>query len=239
MNRLPVLKKLVVQNYRLYPGTADQPGIIFDFANGVSILAGINGLGKTTLINMLFRLLVGPYELPKDSASAKFGSAAKANVINWPARTSFFPQRVADRAKDAWAELTYAIGGTEFSVRRSLANLRIQAWSMNGQSMQIGNDETHYQNSVCLAADAGQFVDYLTAVKYLTFFNEERRDILWDDQAQRQFYRILFTTPDEAREWVKLEQEISSADSRARNISASVYQLEEDLRAGGAMRDFG
>ncbi|TAX65850.1 hypothetical protein ELI00_32425 (plasmid) [Rhizobium ruizarguesonis] len=235
MNRFPVLKRLVVQNYRLYPGTAARPGIDFDFANGISLLAGINGLGKTTLINLLFRMLVGPYELPKDGGSARFGSAAKANVIPWPARTSFFPQRVADRAKDAWAELWFAIGETTFSVKRSLATLKIQSWTVNGQPMQVGVDEEPYQASVCLAADAGQFVDYLTAVKYLTFFNEERRDILWDDQAQRQFYRILFTTPDEARDWIKLEQEISSADSRARNISASVFQLEADLKAGEAL----
>src|SRR5690606_21495668 len=142
----------------------------------------------------------------------------KANVIPGPSRTSFFPQRVADRAKDAWAELWFSIGETTFSVKRSLATLKIQSWTVNGQPMQVGVNEDPYQASVCLAADAGQFVDYLTAVKYLTFFNEERRDILWDDQAQRQFYRILFTTPDEARDWIKLEQEIGSADSRARNI---------------------
>ena len=235
MNRFPVIRRLVVQNYRLYPGTPDCPGIDFDFVNGISVLAGINGLGKTTLINLLFRMLVGPYELPKDAGSARFGSAAKANVIQWQSRTRFFPQRVADRAKDAWAELWFSIGETHFSVKRSLATLSIQSWTMDGQPMQIGVKEEPFQNSVCLAADAGQFVDYLTAVKYLTFFNEERRDILWDDQAQRQFYRILFTTPDEARDWIKLEQEISSADSRARNISASVFQLEADLKAGEAL----
>lgn len=232
MNRFPVLERLIVSDYRLYPGTADQPGIDFVFQNGVSLLAGINGLGKTTLIEMLYRLIVGPFELPKDAGSSKFGSAAKANVVNWTGRNRFFAQRVADRAQHARAELHFTVGEQRFTVRRALANMRLLACSCNGDELAATENESAYQAALCLAADAGQFVDFLTAVKYLTFFNEERRDILWDDQAQRQFFRILFTTPEEAREWINVEQQISSADSRARNISASAFQFEQDLRKG-------
>jgi hypothetical protein len=230
MNRFPVLERVVVSDYRLYPGTVQNPGIDFHFKNGISLLAGINGLGKTTMINMLFRLLVGPFDLPKDAGSAKFGSAAKAGVTSWSGRTNFFAQRVADRAASAVATLHFSVGDSRFIVSRALATLRMQSCQRDGVPLLITNDEGAYQAALCEAADAGQFVDFVTAVKYLTFFNEERRDILWDEQAQRQFFRILFTRPDEAREWIKIEQQISSADSRARNISASVYQLEGDLK---------
>ncbi|WP_157629725.1 hypothetical protein [Rhizobium gallicum] len=64
MINFPVFEHLAVSDYRLFPGTSDQPGINFEIKDGISILAGINGLGKTTLINMLLRLLVGPFELP-------------------------------------------------------------------------------------------------------------------------------------------------------------------------------
>ncbi|MEP1699042.1 MAG: hypothetical protein ABJJ69_21150, partial [Paracoccaceae bacterium] len=232
MNRFPVLKRLIVSNYLLYPGTAQSPGIDFSFEGGLSILAGINGLGKTTLINMLFRVLVGPFELPKDSGSAKFGAAAKANVTLWTKRKTYFSQRVPDRAKEAWAELHFNIGETTFVVRRSLANLQLLHCAVSGDDIAITPKEELYQAELCKSASAGQFVDFLTAVKYLSFFNEERRDILWDDQAQRQFFRILFTTPEEAREWIEAEQNISSADSRARNISATAYQYEQDLKKG-------
>jgi hypothetical protein len=230
VNRFPVLEHLAVANYRLYPGTPEKPGIDFSFGEGVTLLAGINGLGKTTLIAMLFRMIVGAFELPKDSASGRFGGAAKSDVITWAPRTKFFAQRVADHALNATAELRFRVGTRSFHVRRSLANLRLQFCTCDGVDLAPGSDESAYQNALCEAADAGQFADFLTAVKYLTFFNEERRDILWDEQAQRQFFRILFTKPQEAREWVASEQQISSADSRARNISASAFQLEQDLK---------
>ena len=235
MNRFPVLHRLVVRNYRLYPGTAGSSGIDFNFQNGISLLAGINGLGKTTLINLIFRLLVGPFELPKDAGSARFGAAAKANVINWTGRTTFFPQRVADKAQNATAELTFSVGDRLFRVKRAMNNLRLLECTCDANQLITSSDEASYQFSLCAAADAGQFVDFLTAVKYLTFFNEERRDILWDEQAQRQFFRILFTRPDEARQWIDVEQQINSADSRARNISASVYQMDQDLKAGESL----
>jgi hypothetical protein len=232
LNRFPVLQHLKVTNYRLFPGSPEVPGIDFAFHDGISLLAGINGLGKTTLINMIFRLLVGAFELPKDSGAGKFGSAAKANVVPWAGRTTYFPQRVADRAKDATAQLSFRIGNVSFHIVRSLANLRLLECRRNGVELVLSPNEDAYRAALCEAADAGQFVDFLTAVKYLTFFNEERRDILWDEQAQRQFFRILFTRPEEARAWIEVEQQIASADSRARNISASVFQLDQDLRAG-------
>ena len=191
MNRFPVIDRLVVADYRLYPGTRDASGIDFAFDGGVSLLAGINGLGKTTLITMLFRMIVGGFELPKDSATATFGAAAKANVIAWPPRNKFFAQRVADRAQNATAEIWFRIGNVRFYVKRSLANLRLQGCERDGSELAVGADEGAYQNALAEASNAGQFVDFLTAVKYLTFFNEERRDILWDEQAQRQFFRIV------------------------------------------------
>lgn len=235
MNRFPVLHRLIVRDYRLYPGSPELPGIDFLFQDGISLLAGINGLGKTTLINLIFRLLVGPFELPKDAGSGRFGSAAKANVIAWTGRTSFFPQRVADKAQSATAELMFSVGERQFRVKRAMSNLRLLECQCDASQLAITSDEAAYRAALCAAADAGQFVDFLTAVKYLTFFNEERRDILWDEQAQRQFFRILFTRPDEARQWIEIEQQISSADSRARNISASVYQMEQDLKEGESL----
>jgi RNA binding exosome subunit len=231
MDRFPVLERLTVENYRLYPGTTDTPGIDFAFQNGVSLLAGINGLGKTTLINMIFRLIVGPFELKKDSASGKFGSAARSDVTDWPLRNRFFTHRVADRAAQARATLWFQIGGHRFSVTRSLSTLRITAATFDGNDIPIEISEDSYRRLLLQAANASAFVDFLTVVKYLTFFNEERRDILWDEQAQRQFFRILFTEPKEALQWIELEGDISRADSRARNISATKFQFEEEHKS--------
>lgn len=231
MNRFPVLEHLKVENYRLYPGTSGQPGIDFKFDSGVSLLAGINGLGKTTLINMLFRLITGPYDLKKDAPGRKFGAAARSDVKEWDLRKKFFTQRVADRAAQAVATLDFRIGRTRFRVSRALNTLNLTQCVCDGQQLDVARNEDAYRSALMRASNCTSFADFIIAVKYLTFFNEERRDILWDEQAQRQFFRILFSTPEEALEWSTLETEIARADSRARNISATAYQYEEDLAA--------
>ncbi len=73
MIHFPVFEHLNVTGYRVFPGTADRPGLDFPTQRGISIIAGVNGLGKTTLVSMLFRLVVGPFELPKLGATGGNG----------------------------------------------------------------------------------------------------------------------------------------------------------------------
>lgn len=230
MIHFPVFERLQVKNYRLFPGTDQDPGLNFVIKPGLSIIAGINGLGKTTLINILFRLVVGPFELPKLENAARFGSTARVKETPWPARREFFSRRVADRAEEATAQLTFAIGAQRFCIERSLADCRLLTATVDGQPIVITDGfETAYKDQVVGSAGLGSFVDFLTMIKFLTFFNEDRRDILWDDQAQRQFFRILFSSPAISQEWVQHEAEIGSADSSARNASAFASRLEKDI----------
>lgn len=230
MIHFPVFEHLQVKNYRLFPGTERDPGLDFAIRPGLSIVAGINGLGKTTLINILFRLVVGPFELPKLDNAARFGSTARVRETPWPARREFFSRRVADKAREATARLTFVIGAQRFCVERSLADCRLLSATVGGHPIVITDGfESAYKDQVVGNAGLGSFVDFLTMVKFLTFFNEERRDILWDDQAQRQFFRILFSSPAISQEWVQHESDIGSADSSARNASAFASRLEKDI----------
>lgn len=232
MINFPVFEHLAVHHYRLFPGTPDEPGINFPIKDGISILAGINGLGKTTLINMLLRLLVGPFELPKIENAAKFGATARVKEVPWPQRREYFTRRVADRAQTAKAELRFSIGQNSFFVERSLADCRLISATLNDEPIIVTDaSETAYKAEIVKASGLGSFVDLLTVVKFLTFFNEDRMDILWDDQAQRQFFRILFSSPDTSTRWVNLEAEIGSADSSARNASVFATRLEREITA--------
>ncbi len=235
MIHFPIFTHVQIENYRLFPGTEQNPGLDFDIRPGLSIIAGINGLGKTTLINVLFRLVVGPFDLPKFENAARFGSTARVKETPWPGRREFFSRRVADKATQATARLIFVIGAQRFCVERSLADCRLLSATVDGRPIDIADGfETAYKDQVVGSAGLGSFVDFLTMVKFLTFFNEDRRDILWDDQAQRQFFRILFSSPATSQEWVQHEAEIGSADSSARNASAYASRLEKDI---GSLED--
>jgi DNA repair exonuclease SbcCD ATPase subunit len=64
--RFPVIRSIEINGYALFPGT-DGTGLSHRFENGVSVIAGINGLGKTTLLNALLRSLIGPYDVLRES----------------------------------------------------------------------------------------------------------------------------------------------------------------------------
>ena len=88
---LPVFRSLKVTGYELFPG-ADNAGIDRPILPGVTVLAGINGLGKTTLLNVMLRLLVGPFNPQKVNP---FEVGAKSHeLVGWKHARRFFRSRV-------------------------------------------------------------------------------------------------------------------------------------------------
>lgn len=119
MIRLPVLTKLEVRNYRLFPGTPIGSGISWAFQPGLSLIAGINGLGKTTLLMMILRSFTGPYDLTGDGAPQTLGVVVPERPVQLKSRgINFFAQRVADSGKDAEVTLSASIGRKDFAVMR-------------------------------------------------------------------------------------------------------------------------
>lgn len=57
MVTMPVLTGLSVMGYGLFPGDPAGSGVDQPFAPGLTVIAGINGLGKTTLLMAILRVL--------------------------------------------------------------------------------------------------------------------------------------------------------------------------------------
>ncbi len=77
MINLPVFDRLDVTNYGLFPGKQDEPGLHVPFIPGLTLVLGANGLGKTTLVTMLYRMLTGPsFTLSIDMWAPNFPSAS-------------------------------------------------------------------------------------------------------------------------------------------------------------------
>jgi hypothetical protein len=79
MMQLPVFTYLGVENYGLFPGKPAGKGIEWNFENGLRLVAGINGLGKTTLLTMLLRVFTGRYDLTGEGAPEKHESVLPEN----------------------------------------------------------------------------------------------------------------------------------------------------------------
>lgn len=209
---LPVIEKITVRNYPLYPGE-DGNGLSIPFNNGVTVLAGINGVGKTTFLNLLMRLLLGPSS-PK--ATADISRVSKRDlVLSKSKKFDYFAKRVPDIDADATGTLEFSIGRNTLSVTRYLATLKAKSVTLNRKKIPC-DDEIALINKLAELAGLTSGYDFHMVVRYLQFFTEERLPILWAPGTQFEFFKMLFF--DEA-----LEKNLSET-------FAAVQRIDTDYR---------
>lgn len=223
---LPIFERLVVKDYGLYPGTDDQPGLQIDFSPGLTLVLGANGLGKSTLILLLFRLCTGTTDLaslPRGNLGDRQFNLADISTSD----RQTFGARVNDDGASASAELELSIGSTRFYIARSLRDLSLTALRID--DIALDTQEATFQSALTRAAGLTSFQDWILSLRYLAFYFDDRRSLVWDLNAQRQILRLLFLSPTESATWTALEREALSLDSEMRNLRNAVNRLETRL----------
>jgi hypothetical protein len=229
--QLPVVERLRVLNYPLYPGSNKQ-GLDLLFDKGVTVIAGINGIGKTTLLNLLLRMLVGPTN-PSKAATRDIGLVSKRTLV--PARKfSFFQDRAAvPLNSNATSTLTFRIGGKQIAVTRRLTNLEITKLVISGKTATTPDNNGFLEIMAELSGLATPY-DFHMVVRYVQFFTEERLPLLWSPTAQLELFKMLFVDESIGRKLNKLFADIQVADTDYRNRTYQYNQrkdLYEEARA--------
>lgn len=224
MMDLPVLQRLQVRNYGLYPGLKRDGVFDVDLAPGLTVVLGANGLGKSTLVNILFRMLTGPWNI-----SIPEGTLGTANLVAVPLNArgrASFSARVSDGAREAQATVVFAIGDRAFEVTRSLLKLDLVSFKVDGGPPR--DDEEGLMLAVLSAANIHSFGEWIFVLRTMVFFFEDRRMLVWDPTAQRQLLRCLFLEPAQSRDWWQAEREILELDTRMRNLRAALGREERE-----------
>ena len=232
---LPVLTELRVTDYRLFPGHPRGSGITWSFRPGLTLIAGINGLGKTTLITMILRSFTGPYDLTSEGMPQSLDVVLPENPVSLKRQgTKFFAERVADGAEEAAATLSATIGDKRIRISRSLKNLSLKWFDLDAERVALPSSRTErerlLQSKLTELMGLGGFVDVLLVLHHLVLFLENRPGALWDPNAQRQLLRALCLDGKDAAQVVQLERGLQSADSQARNVHARMDATKRDLR---------
>ncbi len=221
----PVLTSFEVRQYGLFPGKDNNGVMSIGFAPGLTLVLGANGLGKTTLMTMLFRMLTGSFDLLLPSGS--IGTAeVKAFSMGTYGR-SIFASRVKDAAQQSTATLAFLLGNRKFSVTRSLANLALKDFFVDDQ--RVDPIEESYQRHVCASSSLASFGEWILVLRTMVFFFEDRRSLVWDPSAQRQLLRCLLLPSDQATRWTVAEREILELDTRMRNLQAALRREQRDI----------
>lgn len=223
----PVFRRLSIHDYGLYPGTPSRPGMQVDFRPGLTLVLGANGLGKTTLVNILYRLCTGPFDIPGIAGASELGTRSlRPRALRAPERR-MFATRVMDNAEDATAALTMDLGQSQLEVTRRLSSLALLSFSVDGEEQDV--NEAGYQELLIDRAGLASFGDWILLLRHLTFYFEDRRALVWDPSAQRQILRFLFVPTKTGGEWTRREREIVEADSRMRNLQSALTREERAL----------
>jgi energy-coupling factor transporter ATP-binding protein EcfA2 len=227
MIQFPVLTGLDVRDYQLYPGV-DGSGLSAEFDPGLTLVLGANGLGKSTLVSMLFRMLTGDADI-RGLGARQMGSGQLEVKPLQPGESKTFANRVDDAARQAHASLHFRLGETAVDATRELNSLALVKLVVDG--VELESDEEIFQQVVVEAADVDSFLSWILILRYLVFYSEERRSLVWDASAQRRLLPLLFLTPNETRPVDELTREILSLDSTVRNLATALTKQERELKS--------
>lgn len=224
----PVFESLKIRGYSLYTGKDGTDEFVWHFRRGPNALIGVNGLGKSTLVTMLFRLITGPFDLNRRALEGELGQPDTAPVVVPDRR--MFARRVADQAVNATATLDFKLGDRQVSVSRKLSDLTLTAFSIDRVAQPIGEDDRIlYQDVIASLVGVGSFFDVLIILRFLIFVFEDRRSLVWDESAQRQIFRAILSAPEASRRSLEIQREIVEADSSARNIRVQLNKAKNAL----------
>ena len=221
--RFPVLKSLRIDRYQLFPGRAKN-GINHTFLPGITVIAGINGLGKTTLLNVMLRCLTGKREPHKFDPYNPVRGAHKMGSKH----VDYFSQRVLDNAKNATVDAEFYFGQDVIRIKRNLQDLRILGLWRNGE--EVDGDQGGLRKAIFRFSGAGDEYDFFYVVRSFTFFLEDKVSLIWNPHGQFEIFRILFLGPKQATDLAQLADDIKRIDSDYRNRRV---QLNKDRKKLG------
>lgn len=216
MTYLPRITRLDVSGYEMFPGTPDEPGLHREFAPGMTLIVGANGLGKTTLVTLLRHMCAGPQRL----SNRAVGTFDAGRLRTTAAEVETFADRVGDRASSASACISMDIANRSVRATRSLRNLSLTALVIDGAEVEAS--EERFCTAVVAAAQVTDYADWLLLVDHLIFVTEDRSLPFWDRNVQRQLLRILTHDAAAARALSDAESQHISADSEFRNARAQL-----------------
>lgn len=239
---LPSLKKIQIQNFTLYPNGLN---FEYEFINGVNIIIGGNGMGKTTLVNLIKYSIIGHYKKDFDFTRTYKDRKIEKRILH---PVDYYKNRLDNSiVTDSKANVTvnFEINNNLFTVTRCIESITLNSYSLNGEKIEgkiisqnkyedLSDDIKHeylqkkYEDDISKVSELS-FDDLIFFVNEILYFGEDHKTILWNDgkignDVQNELFNKYFNTP----ELDKLRQE---AERQAKYFDSSARHRSEDIRA--------
>jgi len=235
MFSFPKLTSISINNFSLYE---KEGNIELDFINGVFCLAGANGLGKSTFLNLINYGLTGIVIDPsKDFTSIV--STSKFYSLNKKFAHKYFDGRVNEIDREASnIRLTFSIGDVNYEIQRSL----FESEELTSYSRKIDDIDTltndltnselfssycqHITNDIGLAS----FDQFVFLQHFVLSFDENHYLLFWNNELmETSLYLFFGVDPNEAKKANELRKDIKRFGSNIRNYVYHKNKLIKDV----------
>jgi DNA repair exonuclease SbcCD ATPase subunit len=243
---LPRLDYISITDFSLY-----NKEIYFKFVLGVNLIIGVNGVGKTTFINLIKYGLLGAYK--KELDIRMYRNEKRENRKAFP--NSYFRSRMKPDSENnrlAKIKIGFYINDTYFEVTRSLYDIMLlevsieenkNKYSLQGnlitqQEYDKLNDnelqgylQFQYEKAAADKANLYDFNDLIFFINTVLTFGEDRKTILWDSTVQERLSSKYFNNPELDNSYEVSKRQSKYYDSLARHKSEDIRAITKMMKS--------
>ena len=237
---LPKLKELHIYNFDLYKCPLD-----IQFSSRLNLVFGTNGLGKTTLLNILQYAIIGPYTGKVKSRNWKDQQKLKRPMLD----KNYFRNRMSNQSQQAEVKVVYSLGNDLYEVWHSLYEYKLKKVVVNGSEI-IGTDSSYdayekkyfgqtgmeldeylidkYHRQIEKSSNFPHINSYILMITEMMFFTESRDFAFWEEELCKSILS-KFMPRDKYFEYDEIQKLVKKYDSQARLTSYKMSMIKDFL----------
>jgi len=228
----PILQRIRLAHFSLYTLTDT---IEFDFNDGIVCLAGANGLGKSTFLQVVGYGMTGVVPKPYQ----KFVSVDDYYRDIRTFTRDYFDGRIRpEHMEIAEIELEMRLGDKRVTLTRgfveseSLRSLKVVADGKTEEYEDSSPEERHaaYERLLTDGIGLGSFREFVFVQSFVLTFDERRHLLFWDPKVLETCLLIFVgVNKDQRADVERLRREVEKSGSRVRNLSFDIKQVKDRL----------
>lgn len=236
------LKKIIIRRFSLYSKNEKVIEIDEDINDGVYCLAGANGLGKTTFLNIINYGLTGLVLKPNKEVF----SPQEIIKYNKDYTNRYFDGRIKAKDKNsAEIEIHFSIRNIKFRIIRGFdnseelrlfeaytSNAKIKKSLINTQNLSPLELNSEYKKIVTNEIGIGRFEYFIFLQLYILTFDENRRMLFWDDRALTSALSIAFNYElSDTEKTIDFKRKMEKLESDGRNARWQATQIKKKINS--------
>lgn len=237
---LPRIKELHIYNYDLYKCPLD-----INFSSKLNLIFGTNGLGKTTLLNILQYSIIGPYIGKVESRNWKDQQKLRRPMHD----KNYFNNRMNAKSESAQVKVIYTLGTDLYEVWHSLYSHKLNRVLINEEEL-MGKDTNYelyekkyfgqsnkdlredlinkYHNSIVKSSNFPDINSFILMLTETMFFTESRNFAFWDQNLCKSILSKFMPT-EKYFEYDNIQKLVKKYDSQARLMSYKMSMVKDFL----------